>query len=278
VLYPYLARFSALGFLCLLAACGSFFPSFEGPFGLGSWIHDMPVKTVATRIQCELKEFLIATQGYDFFDPEQPAALSLNMQTDNAGKVSYLGIDLKRLGPLAPLADLVTAQNKIPTLQASGQIKSTISSQIDFTIPQTIKSLPVKPVPTYDPVMNQWKYNKPSTIIGLETIPCEPQTSVFRFYLKEWLFRFFDNLRTQEGNTGAACMTKVTLKTAFQIVVDVNGGLTPLFPATFILPVNGYNFDYNPAFTHSLNIVFALKKHEGSFCTSIPPPSPNRTI
>jgi hypothetical protein len=279
----YCAPFCAIALLCILGGCSSFFPSFEGPFGLGSWTHDMPVKLVALRIQCELREFLTDSKakGIEYLDEQQPASLSLNMQTDNSGKIAYLGIDLSKLGPLSPLASLVTAQNKVPTLQASGTVKSTISSQVDFTIPQTKKA---KTVQSKTPIFNldtqRWELPPPQTIVGLDAVQCGDEAhNLVRFYLKEWLERFFENLYNEPQSAGAACMTKITLKTVFQVAVDVSGGLTPLLATTFVIPVSGYNFDYNPIFTHSLNIVFAIKPQTGrGLCTRSPPPSPNHTI
>ena len=71
----------------LLSGCGGFFPSFEGAFGLGSWIHDVPVNNVATQVQCELQVF--AYEHPEILDPEQSASLTLKLQIDDSGSVTY---------------------------------------------------------------------------------------------------------------------------------------------------------------------------------------------
>lgn len=43
----------------ILSGCGYFFPGFEGPFGLHSYIHDIPVDRITTELQCELASFLM---------------------------------------------------------------------------------------------------------------------------------------------------------------------------------------------------------------------------
>jgi hypothetical protein len=230
----FLARVCALGFICLLAGCADYFPSFDGPLAAGGLTTNVPVKLVARRVQCELQAFMNESQM--LLEKDSVATLSLNVQTDNTGKLSYLGIDLSKLGPLAPLSDLVTAASKVPSLQASGQVKSTISSQVDFNILQSAH--PLAPDCT------------------------ESNGKIFRYYLKEWLEKFQQNSTEGHFNKAELCMTKITLKTTFAVVLDVNGGLSPLVPSTVILPISGTNFDYSPTFTHFLNITLIPKKSE----------------
>jgi hypothetical protein len=248
----FLAPFGAIVLLCLVAGCSSFFPSFEGPLGIGSAITNIPVSAVAERVQCELNSFVKDEKYNWLLDPRSNASLSLSLETDNQGKVTWLGIDLSKLGPLAPLSSLVTAASKVPSLQASGTLKSTISSQIDFNVSQ-------------DP-------RKPSNCDAYLGTPV-------RYYLKEWLVDFVKNLKSEpNADSKSLCMTKITLKTAFTIVVDVNGGLTPLVPSTLILPVSGTNFDYSPTFINSLNIALAVKHDDTNAICKTPAAQPNVTL
>jgi hypothetical protein len=69
-------------------------------------------------------------------DPNKPASVSVNIQTDFSGKATFLGIDLSKLD-LGSIANFITIANKSPTLQAYLNPKETVSSQIDFALPQT---------------------------------------------------------------------------------------------------------------------------------------------
>jgi hypothetical protein len=51
-------------------------------------------------------------------------------------------------------------------------------------------------------------------------------------------------------------MSKVTVKTQFQLVVPIKGGVNPLFGTAFILPISGLSFEFSPAFTHTLQVAF----------------------
>jgi hypothetical protein len=230
------ARNFAIGGACLLGGCDPFFPSFEGPLGIDKSTAYIPVGVVAKRVQCELTDFISDPNYQWLLDPNGKATLSLKLETDHAGKVTWVGIDLSKLGPLASLNSLVAITNKVPSLQASGQVKSTITSQLDFNISQNPKN-----------------YTDCSTI----------ERSFFRYYLKDWLADFVKNLKQDKNyDSPSLCMTKITLNTGFNVVLDVNGGLTPITPATLVLPISGTNFDYSPTFAHSLNIALTVR-HQG---------------
>jgi hypothetical protein len=222
---------AALGFA--LGGCGPFLPGFEGILGIHSWTHNVPVSAVATTVQCELKAFLRTHSRY--LDPNKSAAVQLSLQSDNSGSVTYVGIDLNRIG-LGSIAELVSSQNKAPNLQAGLQGKSVTSSQIEFDVPQT-----------------------PA---GLERVRCDDSVRQLPLPLDldSWLTRFFQNLEAHRDNTETACISKVTLKTQFQLIVPIKGGVNPLFGTAFILPISGLNFEYSPAFTHSLQVAFSLNR------------------
>ena len=73
-------------------------------------------------------------------DPNGGAQVQLKLTTDLQGYVQWLGINLKGLG-LSQLAELITKTNNVPSLQLKVQGKSTTVSQIDFVIPQTVKTV-----------------------------------------------------------------------------------------------------------------------------------------
>ena len=238
-----------------LSGCGPFLPGFEGILGIHSWTHNVPVSAVATTVQCELKDFLQTHSRY--LDPKKSAAVQLTLQSDNSGGVTYVGIDLNRIG-LSSVAELVSSQNKAPNLQAGLQGKSVTSSQIEFDVPQTLA--------------------------GLQRVRCDD--SVRRLPipldLDSWLTRFFKNLEAHGDNTDTTCMSRVTVKTQFQLVVPIKGGVNPLFGTAFILPISGLNFEFSPAFTHTLQVAFSLNRHgppnKPGVCPNTPSTQPGVSI
>jgi hypothetical protein len=262
-----------------LGGCGYYFPGFEGPFGLHSYIHDIPVDRITTELQCELRDFLSDPQYQDVLDPDQPAAVTISFSTDQSGTIQYIGIDLKKLG-LTSLANLISVSGKAPSLQAKLQVKGSASSQLDLAIPQTIKSRSVKPKYVVDPDTGRITLSRAATIKGLESVKnCDVGHALLAsLSLKSWMVRFFDKLARDHDNTDAVCMTKITLKTSFVLAFDVSAGVNPLGPA-FILPVNGETLDLNPSATQNLQIAFNLKRYKDKdLCTKVPDTQPHRVI
>jgi hypothetical protein len=166
-------------------------------------------------------------------NPKENATLSLKFETDHAGKATWIGIDLSKLGPLAPLSNIVAAANKVPSLQGSGQAKTGITTQIDFNVSQN---------PTL-----------------LAACPAYEGRYLTRYYLREWLDDFAKTLTNKHStDSDTLCMTKITLNTSFTIVVDMSAGITPIAPPGIIVPISGFNFDYSPTFVHSLSIAFTV--------------------
>jgi hypothetical protein len=237
----------------------------------------VPINKVAVEVQCEIKDFL-KTPDAGLLDPDEAASLTLIMTTDTSGSVAYIGIDLKKIG-LGALADFVASSNKVPSLQAKAQAKSTVNSQIDFTVPQSLHSHRTKAKYALNPANGRVEpLSKP--IKGLEHVKCDNHASrlIVPLDLKSWFVRFFERVRRDEIDPGAACLTKITLKTQFQLLFDINGGMTPFFGNAFILPISGLNGDFSPAFTHSLQITFAIKPNPKQGLCAVPGPQPNRSI
>jgi hypothetical protein len=228
----------------LLGGCGYIYPGFEGIFGLHSYLHDIPVSRITTELECEMSDFLNDQYYAQFLDPIKPAGVSIKFQTDQSGSFQYLGINLKEVG-LATLANLISVTNKTPSLQAKVQAKTTASSQLDLSIPQTIIDRPAKG----------------GTIHGLNGVKgCnDPNRKLLAsLSLKSFLDKFFYKIGQNQFNLETVCMSKITLNTQVVFVLDVSAGVNPLIATTFILPVSGETFDYNPSITQSLNIVLAL--------------------
>ena len=151
-----------------LGGCGYFFPGFEGPLGLHSYIHNIPVGRITTQLECELRDFIENSKYGAVLDQTQTAGLTIVFQTDQSGTFQYIGIDLKKFG-LGGIANLIAASNKTPSLQAKIQGKTTASSQLDLTIPQ-----------------------RKST---LDKVNCDPSRRLLAsLSVSSWLDRFFRNL------------------------------------------------------------------------------------
>jgi hypothetical protein len=276
-------RFLAIASFVGLGGCGYIFPGFEGLFGIHSYIHDIPVGHIATELQCELRDFLSEPRNKDILDPDQPASVTIKFQTDQTGTFQYVGIDLKKFG-LEPLANLIAASNKIPSLQAKLQDKTTASSQLDLSIPQAVATHTLKRKYVVDPNTGKISLGPPVTIHGLERVTCDPNRKLLMsLSLNSWLDRFFENLAREQAamgtNTESVCMSKITLNTQIVFVFDISAGVNPFLGTTFILPVSGETFEFNPSATQSLQIVLSLHKFgDSELCTKLPQPQPNRTI
>jgi hypothetical protein len=237
VLGVHLSKRAALALGVLLSGCGSFLPSFEGPLGIGSWIHDMPVKEAVRQTQCELTDFLRQPEYRMMLDPAGTAQLQLWLQTDTMGNVAFIGVDLNKIG-LPALANLIAQSNKAPSLQLSGQATGTIKSQLELNIPQ-------KPVvPPCDPL-------GVSKLSGGENLiaPLGLQS-----FLNEFVKKYAESIQANP----TACMTKLTLQTQFVLVVDTKAGFNPLVGTAYILPISGLNGEFQVKFAHSLQIALAL--------------------
>jgi len=211
----------------------------------------MPVSTVTNQVACELQHFLSRDEvGHHRIrlNPDDETKIVLTLQTDMTGNVGYVGIDLNKLG-FTTLADLVAVKSNIPSLGVKGQIKSTVSAAVEVKIKQTASRLTSKTC---------------QELLG---------RTVRTLFLEEWLTDFFTRMRQDDVDKRFAGvrMSTVTLKTEFQILVDISTGINPLFAAAVILPINGINAQLTPALTHKLDLQFTLcdkdkceKKVEGS--------------
>jgi hypothetical protein len=251
--------------LALAASACVLLAPFEGILSSRPWIYNLPVSAVTAQVQCELKEFLVEN-SYVFLDPNQSALLKLTLKTDLGGSVSYVGIDLKSIG-FSGLAEIIAIQNKAPSLQVRGQMKSSSSALYELAIAQTLGER--------DPVFKR-RPDKKKQITGLKEVNCEANRDhglILSLRLKDWIKKFFENIQNDRTNSNAAaCLNKITLKTEFQVAASIGAGINP-FPGTvFILPIAGFNFDVNPALTHTLEISFTLKKFPdiATLCANIP--------
>lgn len=222
----------------LTSACSDVFQNF-GPVE-SHYVYNMPVANVANQVRCELNSFIRKRQSddkkYEFALSRTDADVKLNLQSQYGGYVQYLGIDFNRLG-FTSLADLVTASQKTPSLGAKVSPTSTVYAEVAMKVPQKLDKK--------ESIRNFCKQ------LGEET-----SQVIKKLYIEEWLTNFFDKARAMDGIS----MSTVKLHTDFVIAVDINSGVNPFFGNTYLLPISGLNVDFNPKFTHSLDITLNLCK------------------
>jgi hypothetical protein len=136
----------------LLSGC-AFNPGFLPAFGgweYGALTQFVDFLDIEHDVQCEVRSFLsdekltlaggISVPSADlakgFLAYDQPATVTLTLQTDLSGKATAAGINLSKVG-LNVIADTITLANKTPTLQANLQAKGTVSAAPVSVIPQT---------------------------------------------------------------------------------------------------------------------------------------------
>jgi hypothetical protein len=242
-----------------LAGCGASFPGFsaiEQPY-----LYDLPVSSVTTQVQCEIRDFLS--------DPEKspgaffggPIKIDLTLQTDFNGSVQYVGVDFSKAG-LDSIAKLIAQTNGRPSLGAKVQGKKTVSAA--FTTQFDPKDIA-------DPKSReQFKQH-------CDDYEFETKYDLMRqLSLKQWLSNYFKAMhrdmsrRDDEGKSkklqfASASLTQVKLSTQFQIGVDVAFGTNPFFPHPFvIIPFSGLNLDFNPSASHKLDITLPMCNPAGN--------------
>ena len=111
--------------------------------------------------------------------------------------------------------------------------------------------------------------NAPPCAEGLKAILAYPD----KLFLIDWLKSFFKGYNDLP-EPKRACLTKLTLKTSFQLLADFGAGANLAFVPVIIVPVSGINLSYNPAFTHSIQITLPLAKNNNkALCKSSSQPN-----
>lgn len=208
-----LARCVAAAVLLLSGSgCASIFQNFspiESPY-----LYGIPANVVANQVACELQMFLKDNDNnarYAFkLNERAKAKISLALQTDITGNVTYVGLDLNKFG-LTALGELIAVKSNVPSLGIKGQAKSTVSALVEMNVSQKIWT------------ERDWatKGKNCSGTLG---------SALRHLALQEWLKSFFEKLE----DDGVVDMSAVTLKTEFQLLVDISTGVNPLFASTFI--------------------------------------------
>jgi hypothetical protein len=209
-------------------------------------------------------------------------AVKLTLQTDESGYVNFTGINVAQLG-LASFQSFILAttsgKTTVPSLAAKASAKRTKSVVISFSV--GAKSLASSPKVT---VSDQGSDK-------VTTVPCaawkKTKNAITSLYLKDWLNNYFETINGDHypdagykdtPNTTSVTDTllrdartsgiilpvpnqfkiqSVELSTTILLAVDVSSGASPNVlgnGTVFILPVNGLSLDYNPDYSHKIDI------------------------
>jgi hypothetical protein len=250
----------------ILSGCGFLpgFSVFEAPT-----LYHLPVGDAAIRIACETQEFLKDYNPRDsrWLLAQQDVTVKLTLTTDDSGYVNFTGVNVASagLGNLAQLIATTTSGNiKVPTLAAKGSLKRTKTVEIDFSVSPTAYT---------------------SSSVKQKPCPQALQPSPVKLYLKEWLNNYFATInypterapQNQDIGDFAANLIRAktpsdelpeqlkiqhaVLSTTILFAADISGGATPNIlgnGSVFILPVNGLTLDYNPDYSHKLEMTFTM--------------------
>jgi len=272
----------------LLCGCG-FLPGF-GLFEQPT-LYYLDAAEVATQIACELEDFVAQHQKDPLYTgigpdgkPSKPRhrwvladddiAVKLSLQTDESGYVNFTGINASKLGfdSLQTLISSTTSgKTTVSSLGAKLSGKRTKTVLINFSV--GAKSLASSPKATGD---------------QMTTVPCaewkKKANPITSLYLKDWLNNYFETINDDHPDTqykDAPNTTTVTddllragrvavppvpnqfkiqsveISTAILIAADVSAGASPNFlgnGTVFIFPINSLGLDYNPDYTHKIDI------------------------
>src|SRR5581483_1512420 len=192
----------------LMVGCIDYYPSASAPFGVLPNDGNFHEKRVVTELQCEISDFL--NRHPTALDPKSTAVGSVIYETDVSGYLNFVGVDLSKIG-FTSLAQLVSISNKVPTLGAKTSSKGTNIWQVDFVLAQ-----------------------KQRTDFCASTRDRFPP--ILRFDIDKWLEKFFSRINddrpiylsddanlfpTQVSNINGTCLKTITIKLAFQLIVDV---------------------------------------------------------
>ena len=244
--------------VCVIASGCAFLPGFgifEDPA-----LYAYSVSDVANQVSCEIQEFALEQikqerekekekkVGYKWVLDQGDVTVHLSLTTDNSGYVNFTGVNVAQIG-LSSLASFVSLQSKVPTLGAKASAKRTRTAVFNFTVSPS----PLNP-------------NK-NTLAKLPS-NCDKfslvNNAAEKLYMKEWLEHYFERINSDYENKPMPNQLKiqsVELSSALLLAFDISGGATPNLlgnGSTFVLPINGLSLDYNPDYTHKIDLTLGV--------------------
>lgn len=222
-------------------------------------IYAFSVSDVANQVACELQEFMAEQidaekkkvaahqETYKWVLDEGDVSVKLSLQTDSQGYVDFTGVNVAQLG-LQSLASFIAVQSKVPILAAKLSAKRTRTVQVDFTV--SPKPFATDKINKADPKSKTYNCDKFS-------LTNNPLTHL---YLEDWLYDYFYKINDDYTNKPIPNQLKiqsVELSSQILLAVDISGGATPNLlgnGSTFVVPINGLSLDYNPDYSHKIDM------------------------
>jgi hypothetical protein len=214
------------------------------------------------------------------------ADIKLTLNTDTSGYVNFTGVNVAQLG-LESIASFITTQSKVSTLAAKVSGKTTRTVTVSFSVSPN-------PLPSSTQVID----NSNRVVQILDPVTNKPMSwncqqnyrvdnPITKLFLRDWLTSYFETINTLDKNqpfpppltlTDTIArgirqiaypdaipeqfkVQSVELSTQFFIGVDVSGGATPNLlgnGSVFIVPINGLSLDYNPDYSHKVDITLNM--------------------
>ena len=288
-----LCRLVILLLIISLAPGCAFLPGFgilEDPL-----LYVLPIGTVANQVACELQDFMRQQNSYPssakrrWLLSNDDAKVTLSLTTDTSGYVNFTGVNVAALG-FASLASFISKSSSVSTLALKVSAKRTRTVVVSFSVsPNTLPKNMVQIVE--DDKQKVVALNCKNNLYARNPIES--------LYLRDWLTNYFDTINGVEYDPWSKTPTdyitnavrtvwreeqipeqfkiqSVELSTAILVAADVSGGATPNLlgnGSVFILPINGLSLDYNPDYTHKIDITLTMcdTKDKSAACTGKQP-------
>jgi hypothetical protein len=254
----------------LLSGCGFLpgFGEFEEPL-----LYRLDAKKVANQVSCKLQKFVQDQQTFDKKAPprwvlaNESVKVVLTLQTDNSGAFNFTGVNVAKVGLSALqkfILDTTSGKVSVPSLGTKFTAKRTKAVAMTFTVSPkpTERNSKGKAANCFDAALDD--------------------TFLQKLYLEEWLTNYFDTINANLDDRSAAPgeqkpqvaapgqpktipdqfnIQSVALSTSIVLAVDISGGAAPSAlgnGSVFVLPINGLSLDYNPDFSHRIDITLNI--------------------
>jgi hypothetical protein len=193
----------------------------------------------------------------------------------------------------------------IPSLGAKATAKRTKNVTVTFSVGVKPKTATKTQNPNDPTLYTNDPATKVVTFEDGDKVRCVPWANNYgkKLYLKEWLLKYFETINagtTKDGGSNQVAdnttqwlaklkcndsyepailsnpcvpdnlkVTSVELKSMIMFAVDVSAGATPSLlgnGSVFILPINGLGVDYNPDYSHQIDLTLNICDNQFNQC------------
>jgi hypothetical protein len=218
---------------------------------------------------------------------DEDVKVVLTLQSDEQGYVNFTGINAAQLG-FASLQELIlsttSGKTTVPSLAAKMTAKRTKTVAIIFSVSPTAlqrDTIKIKAENGADKTITQncaewektetpagrlylrdWLNNYFETInFGTDTKPMERKKPYEDTNLTDTLLHIGRPIAPPEHVPAQFKIQSVELSTTLLLIADVSAGATPTLlgnGSAFIVPINGLSVDYNPDYSHKIDLTINM--------------------